>query len=154
MKKGRMLNSMLSKAIASMGHGDCLMITDAGFPIPEEKRIDLALEADKPLVEELLALIISDFIYERVVTADELRDYNPNLFKKVSTMCDRCDVETLPHADLVAEYTQKAKYIIRSGGFQSWGNIVLYSGVDAPLWFTKPGIIVPDYYKKRVSCQD
>lgn len=154
MKKGRILNSMLSKAIASMGHGDCLMITDAGFPIPEEKRIDLAIEADKPLVEELLDLVISDFIYERVVVAKELRDYNPDLYNAFDGMCDRCEMETVPHAALVESFTKEAKYIIRSGGFQAWGNIVLYSGVDAPVWFAKPGIIVPEYYEKRVRYKD
>ncbi|MGE0073845.1 MAG: D-ribose pyranase [Sphaerochaetaceae bacterium] len=154
MKKGRILNSMLNKAISSMGHGDCLMITDAGFPIPEDKRIDLALEQDKPLIEEVLDLVISDFIYERALVAKELQDYYPDLYKKLSGMCDRCDMETITHAELVETYTRQAKYIIRTGGFQAWGNIVLFSGVDAPIWFTKPGIIVPDFYKKRVAYKE
>ena len=40
MKRGRILNRELSDALNSMGHGDWLVITDAGFPIPEDGRAD------------------------------------------------------------------------------------------------------------------
>ena len=44
MKLGRILNKKLNTAIADMGHGDMLVICDAGFPIPSEaQRIDLAI---------------------------------------------------------------------------------------------------------------
>ena len=49
MKLGRILNKKLNTAIADMGHGDMLVICDAGFPIPSEaQRIDLAIEQDLP----------------------------------------------------------------------------------------------------------
>ena len=34
MNRNRLLNAELSHAIASMGHGDLMIICDAGFPIP------------------------------------------------------------------------------------------------------------------------
>jgi simple sugar transport system permease protein/D-ribose pyranase len=45
----------------------------------------------------------------------------------------------------------KAKVIVRTGAFDPWGNILLYSGVDAPVWFSKPGLKVPEVYQKRVE---
>ncbi|MCF7944522.1 MAG: D-ribose pyranase [Spirochaetia bacterium] len=154
MKKSRILNKHLNNAIASMGHGDYIIISDAGFPIPEEKRVDLAIEADVPGIADILELVTSDFIYERVIVANEQKDHNPEHFKRVDEICDRCDVETIPHEQLVGEYPQKAKFIIRTGGFEPWGNVILCSGVDAPVWFQKPGTSVPDYYQERVDYKE
>ena len=154
MKKSRILNTQLNNAIASMGHGDFIIISDAGFPIPDGKRVDLAIEADVPGIAEILDLVTSDFIYERVIVAEEQRDFNPEHFKRVNEICDRCEVETIPHAQLIAEYPAKAKYIVRTGGFEPWGNVILCSGVDAPTWFQKPGVKVPDYYQQRVDYKE
>lgn len=152
MKKSRILNKYLNEAIADMGHGDIMIISDAGFPIDDDsKRIDLALEADKPGIIEILDLVMSDFIYERCIVAEEQKNYNPEHYKRVVSMCTRCAVETIPHEQLIKTYPASAKYIVRTGGFEPWGNVILYSGVDAPVWFKKPGAIAPDYYEKRVS---
>ena len=49
MYKGLILNAELNHAIASMGHGDFILVCDAGFPIPNDAwRIDLALTKDVP----------------------------------------------------------------------------------------------------------
>ena len=154
MKKSRILNKHLNNAIASMGHGDILIISDAGFPIPEEKRVDLAIEQDVPSIADVLDLITSDFIYERVIVAKEQEDYNPVLFDKVKTICDRCSVETIPHNEIIEIFRKKAKFIVRTGGFEPWGNIILYSGIDAPVWFEKPNVIVPSYYEKRTEYKE
>ena len=34
MNRNRLLNAELSHAIASMGHGEFMIVCDAGFPIP------------------------------------------------------------------------------------------------------------------------
>ncbi len=68
MKLGRILNKKLNTAIADMGHGDVLVICDAGFPIPtDEQRIDLALEMDVPTIEQLLELVLSALRRSKVV---------------------------------------------------------------------------------------
>ncbi len=44
MKRTALLHAELSHAIASLGHGDMLVIGDVGLPIPPgPRRIDLAL---------------------------------------------------------------------------------------------------------------
>lgn len=152
MKKSRILNKYLNDAIADMGHGDLIVVADAGFPIPDlAKRIDLAIEKDKPGIEEILELIMSDFIYEACIVAEEQRLNNPLLFAKVSNLSDRCKVETIPHSEFISTMPARAKYIVRTGAFEPWGNVVLRSGVDAPAWFQKPGTVVPDYYTERAG---
>jgi D-ribose pyranose/furanose isomerase RbsD len=153
MKRGRILNRQLSDALSSMGHGDWLVITDAGFPIPNDgRRIDLALEADLPSVQQVLSAILSDFIYEKFVVTTEQKENNPRLYADIRAMVDRCPIEDIPHSQFLVEYPPKAKFFVRTGAFDPWGNIALCSGVDAPRWFTDgKGIVVPDYYKDRVN---
>lgn len=152
MKLGRILNKKLNTAIADMGHGDVLVICDAGFPIPtDEQRIDLALEMDVPTIEQLLELVLSDFCYEQVVVSEGMKAFNQPLYDHVVKACDRCPVEMVSYDEFMATYPYKAKYIVRSGAFAPHGNIALVSAVDAPRWFNnKPGIVVPDVYKDRV----
>ena len=152
MKKSRILNKYLNEAIADLGHTDLIIIADAGFPIPDDsKRIDLAIEKDKPGILEILELVMSDMIYEECIVANEQKSYNRPLFDGVVALADRCEVRTIPHADLIATMPASAKYIVRTGAFEPWGNVILRSGVDAPIWFQKPGTIVPKYYESRTE---
>ncbi len=152
MKIGRILNKKLNNAIADMGHGDVIVICDAGFPIPSDaQRIDLALEIDVPTIPQVLDLILSDFCYEKVTVSDGMKAFNAPLFEYVQKTCSRCPVDTVPYDEFMTTYPQKAKYIVRSGAFEPHGNIALVSAIDAPRWFNnKPGIVVPDVYKDRV----
>src|SRR4051812_36360629 len=73
MKRTGILNLPLSQAIAAMGHGDLMIVCDAGFPIPSEvPRVDLALARDVPDLETVLTLIQQDFIAEKVGYAAEM----------------------------------------------------------------------------------
>jgi simple sugar transport system permease protein/D-ribose pyranase len=152
MKRGRILNSGLNSAIAKMGHGDLMIVCDAGFPIPENVwRIDLAILPDLPDLETVLELIRSDFIAERVGYAAEMAQNNPPLLAKLQRIFPDVEYSPIPHAQILSEMAAQAKVIVRTGAFDPWGNILLYSGVDAPVWFSKPGLNVPESYQKRVE---
>lgn len=152
MKLGRILNKKLNTAIVDLGHGDVLVICDAGFPIPTDaQRIDLAMEKDVPTIQQVLDLVLSDLCYEKVTVSEGMKKYNKPLFDDVQKACVRCPVDLIPYDEFMAIYPQKAKFIVRSGAFEPHGNIALVSAVDAPRWFNdKPGIVVPDVYKNRV----
>jgi D-ribose pyranase len=152
MKRSTILNAELNYAIASMGHTDLMIVCDAGFPIPDDVwRIDLALVADIPDLETVLTAIAGDFIAERVSYAAEMAENNPPLLAKVKRIFADSNHEPIPHAQILSEMASQAKVIVRTGAFDPWGNILLYSGVDAPVWFTKPGLKVPEVYQKRVA---
>ena len=152
MKRGVILNSELNHAIASLGHGDLMIVSDAGFPIPEDVwRIDLAVVQDVPDLETVLTAISQEFITERVSYAAEMAENNPPLLAKVKRIFADSNHEPIPHAQILTEMAAKAKVIVRTGAFDPWGNILLYSGVDAPIWFAKPGLKVPEVYRLRVE---
>jgi D-ribose pyranase len=152
MKRNGILNLGLNQALAAMGHGDLMIVCDAGFPIPAHtNRVDLAIVADVPDLETVLAAISADFIAEKIGYAHEMAQNNPRLKEKVDRIFAGAELVTFSHAEILTELAAKAKYIVRTGAFDPWGNIVLYSGVNVPQWFTKPGTVVPDYYASRMK---
>ena len=81
------LNAELNHAIASMGHGDLMIVCDAGFPIPSSAwRIDLAVVPDVPDLETVLLPISRTLIVERIGFADVLPEYNAPLLSKVKRL--------------------------------------------------------------------
>ena len=150
MKLGSILNKDLNEAIAAMGHGDLMIVCDAGFPIPRDAwRIDLAIKQDLPDLQTVLELINGDMYAEKVVWAEEVAQYNPNLEKTLREMYADRVLETIPTDIILTEIPAQAKCIVRTGAFNPWGNILLYSGVDAPKWFNRDGRITPPAYEGR-----
>jgi len=152
MKRNGILNKELSYAIASIGHTDLMMVVDAGFPIPNNVwRVDLALVQDVPDLETVLSAISQDLIVEKVGYAAEMAEHNKPLLDKVHRIFPGVEYVTFPHTQVLSELASQAKVIVRTGAFDPWGNILLYGGVDVPKWFSKPDVIVPDYYKDRMK---
>ncbi len=152
MKRNGILNLPLNQAIAAMGHGDLLIVCDAGFPIPSEiPRIDLAILPDLPDLQTVLSAIAQDFIAEKVGYAAEMAENNPELKRKVDQIFAGADFIAISHQHILSELSHQAKFIVRTGAFDPWGNILLYSGVDVPKWFTKPGTVAPEYYARKLA---
>ncbi|WP_157019970.1 D-ribose pyranase [Mesorhizobium xinjiangense] len=151
MNRNRLLNAELAHAIASMGHGDLMIVCDAGFPIPSSAwRIDLAIVPDTPDLQTVLEPVSANFIAERVCYADTLPVHNKPLLEKVERLFSGAEFEPIAHETILSEMAAKAKVIVRTGAFDPWGNILLYSGVDVPAWFSKPGVVAPDYYAEKM----
>lgn len=152
MKRTGILNLPLSQAIASMGHGDLMIVCDAGFPIPSHvPRVDLAITKDVPDLETVLTAISNDLIAEKVGYAAEMETNNAPLRDKVHRIFDGAEFITVPHEAILGDLASSAKVVVRTGAFDPWGNILLYSGVDVPNWFDKEGTIAPEYYAKKLE---
>lgn len=152
MKRTGVLNKELAEAIASMGHGDMLVVCDAGFPIPESAwRIDLALVKDIPDLETVLSIVAEEFIAEKVTFSEELRENNPLLYDKLKSIFDEGDFESVSYTHMVSEIPKTAKAIVRTGAFDPWGNVALTSGIDVANWFSKEGLIMPENYRHRME---
>lgn len=158
MRKFGILNRKLNDALSALGHGDTIIITDAGFPLPYDAQpgtisVDLAIMQDLPDIPTILKLINDELIYEECYVATFQRDYNPRLFEAVSGIVKRCPVSLIEHEKMM-EMGKRAKVIVRTGNFSPWGNVALVSGVKAPVWFSKPGVVPPDFYADRVKFVD
>lgn len=135
-----------------MGHGDLMIVCDAGFPIPTHvTRVDLAVTKDVPDLETVLTVIDEAFIAEKVAYAAEMAANNAPLKEKVHRIFAGAAFVTFPHQEILSTLAATAKVIVRTGAFDPWGNILLYSGVDVPKWFDKPGVVAPDYYVDKLD---
>ncbi len=152
MKKRGILNAELSKAVASMGHTDIMMVVDAGYPIPRNAwRVDLAISEDLPTTAQVLKLISEEMFVEETYLAEDVPEYNAPLNNLVNEIFTEAEHKFATHEELLVDFGHRAKVIVRTGAFNPWGNIALVSGVDAPKFFNKPGVVVPENYQARVA---
>ena len=128
MKKTPLLNIALSQLIASLGHGDSIVIGDAGLPVPPGvPLIDLALTRGVPGFMETLQTVLTEMQVEHHVLADELAGRSPQLAQQIGLL-GLAGKRTMPHEDF-KRHTRQARAVIRTGEFTPYANIILISGV-------------------------
>lgn len=128
MKKTPLLNIALSQAVAALGHGDMLVIGDAGLPVPPGVPvIDLALTRGIPGFMDTLRTVLSEMQVEQHVLAVELPDKNPLVSNAITALA-------LPggrhetHEDFKL-LTRGARAVVRTGECTPYANIILIAGV-------------------------
>lgn len=129
MKRTPLLHAELSDVIARLGHGDLLVIADAGLPIPDgPRRIDLAVTANVPRLRDVLAAVLSEMQVESAVIADELAPASPAVHAELLRQLGITPVATLSHEQFKAA-TRGARAIVRTGEFSPYANVILRAGV-------------------------
>ena len=129
MKKTSLLHAELSEVIARLGHGDLLVIGDAGLPIPDgPRRIDLAVSANVPRFQDVLAAVLAEMQVESAVFADELEPANPSVHAELLRRLGATPIAKLPH-DRFKAATRDARAIVRTGEFSPYANVILRAGV-------------------------
>lgn len=125
MKRTTLLNAPLSATIAAMGHGDLLVIGDAGLPVPRGVPvIDLAVTRGVPSIWDVLDATLAELVVERSALAEEAA---PDL---VARFAERSigAVSRLPHEAFKARMAE-ARAVVRTGEATPYANICLWSGV-------------------------
>jgi len=129
MKRTALLHAELSQVIAALGHGDMLVIGDAGLPIPlGPRRIDLAVTAGVPRLADVLTAVLSEMQVERAYIAEEATGAGG---QPLPDWCrDRLPVaaQTVSHEEL-KRLSAQAKAIVRTGECTPYANIILCAGV-------------------------
>ncbi|MCF6093788.1 D-ribose pyranase [Microaerobacter geothermalis] len=128
MKKQGILQHEISEVIAKLGHGDMIVIADAGLPIPQGvRRIDLALSKGIPSFLDTLKAILDDVEVESCIIAEELPEVSPELYKKMEKVL-KVPVSQTPHEEF-KKITETSVAVIRTGEFTPYANIILKAGV-------------------------
>lgn len=132
MKKTPLLNIALSRVIASLGHGDVLMIVDAGMPVPPGvELIDLALTRGVPDFVAVLDVVLSEMQVESHVLAREMIDFKPPALHALETLQGDGHLGSqswVSHEELKT-LSARAKAIVRTGECQPYSNVALVAGV-------------------------
>jgi D-ribose pyranase len=129
MKKTTLLHSELSKTIAGLGHGDCVIVADVGFPIPRSVvRIDLAVTRGVPSLEDVVRATLSEMQVERVILASETKSHCPALVKLLEELVPGVPLDWVTH-DALKIFSHNATAVVRTGECTPYANIALISGV-------------------------
>ena len=125
MKKRGILNGPLSAAIATLGHGDVVVVADCGLPLPLNGPIvDLALVLGVPCFTQVLDALTDELVIESAVIAEEGR----------GTVVDEWvqsrlpGVTAIPHEQF-KRLASEAKVLVRTGEATPYANVALRCGV-------------------------
>lgn len=132
MKKTPLLNIALSRVIASLGHGDILVIGDVGLPVPPGvELIDLALTQGIPDFISTLRIVLSEMQVESHVLAEEILLKQPAALADLDSLTEQAALgerRLLSH-DQFKQLSRSARAVVRTGECQPYCNIALVSGV-------------------------
>lgn len=128
MKKHGLLNSEISKVVDDLRHADQIIIADCGLPIPNGvKEIDISLVLGTPDFISVLEVILSEVVIEELVLADEILEYNYELYQKIKDLI-KVPTSFVSHRKF-KEKSHHVKAIIRTGEASPYANIILQSAV-------------------------
>ena len=128
MKKSPLLNIALSQLVASLGHGDMVVIGDAGLPSqPGVPLIDLALTHGVPGFIQTVQTVLTEMQVEHHVVASELQANNPAMAQQVAAL-GLPDMRQLSHEEF-KQLSKRARAIVRTGECSPYANVILVAGV-------------------------
>ncbi|MEM1362686.1 MAG: D-ribose pyranase [Pseudomonadota bacterium] len=123
MKKTALLHAELSHVIATMGHGDMLVIGDVGLPVPPGvTTIDLAVTLGVPRFEQVLNTVLTELQVEKAVIAEEASD------TFLSELARDFEITRMSHENFKL-LSHDARAIVRTGEATPYANVALISGV-------------------------
>lgn len=127
MKKSGILNRHLSGALAELGHGEGVLVCDAGMPIPAGPRVvDLAFRAGVPSFAEVLEGLLAELVVEGATAAREIREANPSAAALLAR--EFPELELVTHERL-KELSAGARLVVRTGEARPYANVLLRCGV-------------------------
>ncbi|WP_341958499.1 D-ribose pyranase [Pseudomonas sp. RC10] len=132
MKKTPLLNIALSRVVASLGHGDVLLIVDAGMPVPPGvELIDLAVTHGVPDFVSVLNTVLAEMQVESHVIADEMRDKQPPALSVIDQLNAAGDLgqQRLMSHEALKQLSRNARAVVRTGECQPYTNVALIAGV-------------------------
>jgi D-ribose pyranase len=128
-RNATILNGELVKHIATLGHGQSVVVADAGLPIPPTVPVlDLAVRAGLPGLGDVLQAIACELAVDYAEIACEMRaegDINPD---DVRSRLGDVRLDEIPHTDLKARLSG-ASLVVRTGECTPYANVVLYGAV-------------------------
>ena len=129
MKKTPLLHAELSRLVASLGHGDAVVVADAGLPVPPGTPvIDLALTRGVPSFAQVLHTLLSEMQVERAEHAAEMLAHSPHLVTLLNQALPGVPLSALDHARF-KQRCGSARAVVRSGECTPYANVMLFAGV-------------------------
>ncbi|MCP4306781.1 MAG: D-ribose pyranase [bacterium] len=132
MKQNGILHPELLDLIAAAGHGDVIVLADAGLRIPTTTtRLDLAITCGVPTMAQVVEAVKQELVIEAATVATEFEDWNPDVYQDVVSRLP-VDPDSKPHLDLMAEMAGTAFAYVKTGECSAYSSVALVCGVNYP----------------------
>jgi D-ribose pyranase len=130
MKKTRLLNAALSRLIASLGHGDMVLVSDAGMPAPHGTQveiIDLALAPGMPGLVVTTEVLLTEMQIESHIVAHETFARNDGWLERLPAA--QLGTRQVVSHEEIKQLAYRARAVIRTGECTPYANLMLVAGV-------------------------
>lgn len=123
------LNREIARFLARQGHTDRFMICDAGFAIPDTVHtIDISVSQDNPTIDIVIEEILKNFSVQEIIVSDSMISTSPSKLHNVRELFgENLPCSSVPQDEL-RELSKSVKFVIRTGDFTSYSNILIVSG--------------------------
>jgi D-ribose pyranase len=129
MKRSGILNAHLAAAIAGIGHGQTILIADAGMPRTNQVPIvDLAVVLGCPSFIYVVTAIVAECSVERYTIAEELSVSGHPVLTQLRSCLIGTPEEVVSHTDLKA-LSNDALIFVRTGEATPYANVLLRASV-------------------------
>ena len=130
MKQRGILHPDLLDLIAAAGHGDIIVLTDAGLRVPKgARRIDLGLSCGVPSIVEVVRAASEELVIEAATVASEFREWNPDVYR--ATMAELpVEPSEQPHQELMDDMAERAYAYVKTGECSAYASVALVCGVN------------------------
>lgn len=128
MKSSGILHAELSEIIARIGHGQTIVISDYGLPVPSDTfMIDLAIRRGIPAFLDVLKSVLDELVVESATVATELKDTNAPLLAEIQSIVEK-PVQFVSH-EMFKKAVKDAIAVVRTGEHTPYANVILKAGV-------------------------
>ncbi len=130
MKQRGIIHPELLDLIAAAGHGDIIVLTDAGLRVPEgARRIDLGLTCGVPTVVDVVRAVGEELVIEAATVATEFREWNPDVY--AATIAELpVEPDERPHQELMDDMAERAYAYVKTGECTAYASVALVCGVN------------------------
>ena len=130
MRSQGILHAELVAAIATLGHGEIMVLGDAGLTIPPGvQRIDLGLVEGIPGITDVLEAVLSELSVESAIIASEWAEWDPTRRAEALDLLGDMPVDERPHLQLRVDMESEARVWVRTGECTAYANVCLVAGV-------------------------
>lgn len=131
MRTAGVIHPELVEVLAAAGHGDRIVLADAGLRVPlGARRVDVGLIAGVPTMAQVLAAVAHDLVVEAAEVATEFREWSPETHAGVVDVLGFEPVATRPHVELMADLAEHAYAYVKTGDCAAYSSVVLTCGVS------------------------
>jgi D-ribose pyranose/furanose isomerase RbsD len=130
MKLNGILHPELLDLVASAGHGDVIVLTDAGLRVPEGAwRIDLGLTCGVPTIVDVVRAMNEELVIEAATVATEFREWNPEVYAATMDVLP-VEPDERPHQELMDDMAGRAYAYVKTGECTAYASVALVCGVN------------------------